>query len=63
MTLRITIKRFFCNLTHQMLYRAIPENNLTEWLGDGVSGNRRDAIWQCFQKYQAQGFNHYYLTN
>ena len=48
--------------TKQLHYRAKARNACGKiWQGDGIDGNRQQAISKCFVKYEDQGYSTYYI--
>ena len=60
MTLFIEVTKEKHPFTKQLHYRAKARNG-KEWQGDGIDGNRQQAISKCFVKYEAQGYSTYYI--
>ena len=60
MTLFIEVTKEKHPFTNQLHYRATP-SNMVELLGDGIDGNRQQAISKCFVKYEKQGYSTYYI--
>ena len=61
MTLFIEVTREQHPFTKQLHYRAKPSGIVPEWQGDGIDGNRQQAISKCFVKYEKQGYSTYYI--
>ena len=61
MTLFIEVTKERHPFTKQLHYRASASNMVSELLGDGIDGNRQQAISKCFVKYEKQGYSTYYI--
>jgi len=62
MTLFIEVTKERHPFTKQLHYRATaPRTYGFDWQGDGIDGNRQQAISKCFVKYEKQGYSTYYI--
>jgi len=62
MTLFIEVKREQNPFTRQLYYRVKALNTYgIEWKGDGIDGNRQQAVSKCFIKYENQGYSTYHI--
>tara|TARA_A100001015_G_C14867405_1_gene662933 strand:- start:608 stop:805 length:198 start_codon:yes stop_codon:yes gene_type:complete len=62
MTLFIEVTREQNPFNKQLHYRAKALNADGKiWQGDGIDGNRQQAISKCFVKYEKQGYSTYYI--
>lgn len=62
MTLFIEVTKEQHPFTKQLHYRAKAKNyTFGSWEGDGIDGNRQQAISKCFVKYEKQGYSTYYI--
>ena len=64
MTLFIEVTKEQHPFTNQLHYRARARNIHNKiWQGDGIDGNRQQAISKCFVKYEKQGYSTYYILD
>ncbi len=61
MTLFIEVTKEKHPFTGCLHYRATASNMGVELLGDGIDGNRQQAISKCFVKYEKLGYSTYYI--
>ena len=61
MTLFIEVTKERHPFNKQLHYRAKPSNIRKKWQGDGIDGNRQQAISKYFVKYEKQGYSNYYI--